>query len=191
MVGFDADSTGRIKAVQTLSGTRVEGDQFVLAGGAWSSSLVPTYNSTLSTAQVIAYMSLTGEQMEKYKHLPIYINSSQGWFNFPPHPDTKQLKMAVHSWGYTRAPSKEEAATIRSNVSVSPLRPFSARPNFAPADGEAWLRDGLREVLPELADRPFERVALCWHTDTPTGDFIMDYHPDYRNFFVAGGGSGQ
>lgn len=130
--------------------------------------------------------------MERLRQLPIYINFATGWFNFPPHPDTKMLKIAVHGWGYTRSPDDAEKATMpHHDVSSPPLAAARARRNFAPEDGVARLRAGLREILPELADRPFDRLALCWYTDTPTGDFIIDYHPDHENLFVAGGGSGQ
>ncbi|EQB54203.1 FAD dependent oxidoreductase [Colletotrichum gloeosporioides Cg-14] len=53
------------------------------------------------------------------------------------------------------------------------------------------MRAGLREIVPELADRPFSKVAMCWYTDTPTGDFIMDNHPDYTNLFIGGAGCGH
>ncbi|POS75833.1 hypothetical protein DHEL01_v205766 [Diaporthe helianthi] len=190
VLGFNSDAKGVIKSARTLAGTLIEGDLFVLTAGAWASGLVPTYNSTLSTAQAVGYVRLTESEMEKYKDLPIYANFSTGWFNFPPHNDTNLLKFAVHGWGYTRAPSKKDNNTTATNISVPPAL-SRERPNFAPADAEERLREGLREILPELADRQFERVALCWYTDTPTGDFIMDYHPDYKNLFFGGGGSGQ
>ncbi|KAJ5089152.1 hypothetical protein N7532_007836 [Penicillium argentinense] len=189
--GFETDSNKTIKAVSTLHGSQVEGDHFILSTGAWCTGLVPMYNSALSTGQVIGYLRLTPEEMKKYQNLPIYANFSTGWFNFPPHEDTNMLKMAIHGWGYTRTPSQEDRTAIKSNPSAPPLIPPRERRNFVPADAETRLRDGLREILPEVADRPFERLAMCWYTDTPSGDFIMDYHPDYSNLFLGGGGSGQ
>lgn len=189
--GLETDSQKAIKYAKTLAGTRVEGDHFVLSTGAWASGLVPMYNSTLSTAQVLGYVRLTSSEMEKYKNLPIYSNFSTGWFNFPPHEDTRTLKMAIHGWGYTRTPTPEDCNTIPSNISSPPLIPPRERRNFFPADGEVRLRQGLREILPELGDRPFEKLAMCWYTDTPTGNFVMDYHPDYANLFIGGAGSGQ
>lgn len=191
VIGFDRDASGTIRAARTLAGTEILADLFVLAAGAWAASLVPTYNSTLSTGQVLAYLRLTPEEMAKYQRLPICINFSTGWFNFPPHKDTSLLKMAVHGWGYERAPDQQEREILKSDVSTPPFAVSNGRKNYVPEDGERRLRAGLKELLPELADRPFERVAVCWYTDTPTGDFIMDYHPDYPNLFVAGGGSGQ
>ena len=183
--------SGRILAANTLAGTSIAGDVFVLAAGAWSSSLISMYNSTLSTAQVVGYMSLTDKEMERYKTLPIYINFTKGWFNFPPHEKSKILKMAVHGWGYTRAPSQKEASLLCSGVSMPPLASTSERRDYVPTDGEQRLRQGLCEILPELAQRQFTKLALCWYTDTPSGDFIIDVHPDHENLFVAGGGSGQ
>ncbi|KAF6823315.1 sarcosine oxidase [Colletotrichum musicola] len=188
--GFDTDSEKNIIGARTLGGDTILGDHFVLAAGAWSSSLVSTYNSALATAQVVAYTPLTDAEVQRYKSLPIYANFNTGWFNFPPHEDTKTLKMAVHGWGYTRAPGEGESA-VETNLSTPRLYPSRERPNFCPAEGEKRLREGLREILPELADRPFEKVTMCWYTDTPTGDFIMDYHPDYKNLFVGGAGSGH
>ncbi|KAM0250808.1 hypothetical protein ACHAP5_002025 [Fusarium lateritium] len=190
LVGFDSDANGVIKAVQTAAGTPIFGDHFILAAGAWASGLVPTYNSTISTAQALGFLRLTDSEMTKYKELPIYMNYSTGWFNFPPHEDTNMLKFAVHGWGYTRAPSESDNNAVKSNISVPPAA-SQERKNFVPVDAEQRLRAGLREMLPELADRAFERAALCWYTDTPTGDFIMDYHPDYKNLFIGGGGSGH
>lgn len=110
--------------------------------------------------------------------------------SYQPHPETQSFKMAIHGWGYTRRPKQGKQTTIESNVSSPPQR-SDDRPDFVPADAEERLRKGLREMLPELPDRPFEKACLCWYTDTPTGDFIMDYHADFSNLLIAGGGSGQ
>jgi sarcosine oxidase/L-pipecolate oxidase len=45
--------------------------------------------------------------------------------------------------------------------------------------------------LPSLHNRPFSKTRLCWYSDTPTGDFLIDYHPHWRNLFVATGDSGH
>jgi sarcosine oxidase/L-pipecolate oxidase len=50
VTGFEKGPDGSITAARTLQGTRVEGELFILSAGAWASSLVPFYKSTLSTA---------------------------------------------------------------------------------------------------------------------------------------------
>lgn len=189
----------QIVGVETADGNIVPGDVFILAAGAWSSRLVSMYNTTLATAQVVGFLNLTAAEMERYKELPIYINFTSGFFSFPPHPDAKCLKVAVHGWGYTRTdeiPSQDDPTGYsrtdeRKQLSAPGLAAKSRRPNFAPRDGLDRLYAGVNEILPELAGRKFDRAAVCWYSDTPTGDFIMDYHPDHKNLFLATGGSGQ
>jgi sarcosine oxidase/L-pipecolate oxidase len=66
-----------------------------------------------------------------------------------------------------------------------------------PASALAPLRRFLRQILAApayaaIADRPWSHTRLCHYADTPTGDFLMDYHPAYgRSLFVASGGSGH
>ncbi|CRK33519.1 hypothetical protein BN1723_014736, partial [Verticillium longisporum] len=59
--------------------------------------------------------------------------------------------------------------------------------------GYADLRRVLRATvpLPQLHDRPFAAERICWYTDTPTGDFLVDYHPGWRGLFLATAGSGH
>lgn len=190
VTGLNQDATGKVTSVLTESDVAVPGDIFVLAAGAWTSRLVPMHQSILATGQVLGFMKLSAEEMDRYNNMPIYMNFSSGWFSFPPHERTGYLKFAVHGLGYTRS---AQANNSRRSVMLSspPSRPRHVRKNFAPLDGVDRLRAGLKEVIPELASRPFDRVAVCWYTDTPTGDFIVDYHPDHNNLLIATGGSGQ
>jgi sarcosine oxidase/L-pipecolate oxidase len=137
----------------------------------------------MATGQVVGWLRLTPEEMIRLKDLPIYFNFSTGFFCFPVHEATGYLKVAVHGFGYTSPHPKA--------VSAPPSSAVSARANFIPADGMQRLLAGLRDILPELAERGFEKVGLCWYNDTPTGDFIFDYHPEHKNLFIATGGSGQ
>lgn len=192
VVGFVQDATGgRIQAVKTKSGHAVEGDLFVVATGAWTAGLLPTYGSMLATGQILGFLKLTEAERQRYQDLPIYINFTSGWFCFPPHAASGYLKMAVHGWGYTNSAAADDAEATGSLSSAPPPTPRSQRANFSPADGVQRLRAGLQEILPELASRDLERTAVCWYTDTPTGDFVVDYHPDHENVFMATGGSGQ
>ncbi|EXJ88752.1 hypothetical protein A1O3_01816 [Capronia epimyces CBS 606.96] len=180
--------TSQIVAVQTRSGNHVEGDIFVLAAGAWSSRLAPMRNTVLATGQVVGYLRLSELEMDRYQNLPIYINFDSGFLLFPPHRRSGYLKFMVHGYGYTR---QVKNGDIIETLSSPTLKPRSARTNFAPSDGVDQLRKGLAKALPELADRAFERACICWYNDTPTGEFVLDYHPDHENLFVATGGSGH
>ncbi|EXJ93407.1 hypothetical protein A1O1_01799 [Capronia coronata CBS 617.96] len=168
--GFQTDpQTGTITGAKTKSGDLVQGDVFVLATGAWTSGLVSMHDSILATGQVVAFIKLTETEVDRYGKLPIYMNFSTGWLSFPPHQNSGYMKIALHGWGYTHTADADH----------------TRRANFAPADGLERVRQGLRSVLPELASREFDRAAVCWYTDTPSGDFIVDSHPDYPNLLVT------
>lgn len=194
-----APEDGSIRAVRTSSGNRVQADTFIVASGAWTATLVPAWNTMVAAAQIVGYLRLTPEEMVRLKDLPIYFNLSTGCFLFPPHGGSGYLKLACHGYGYTHSSSSQNnnndnsdnSDNNDSNISAPPNAPPSSRANFIPEDGIKRLHAGMRDLFPDLETRGFERVGLCWYNDTPTGDFIMDYHPDHKNLFIATGGSGQ
>ncbi|RHZ67196.1 NAD(P)/FAD-dependent oxidoreductase [Aspergillus thermomutatus] len=183
VVEFEYGRGGMVDAVRTINGNRIIGDRFIVATGAWTASLIPSWNSMVAAGQIVGWLRLTAEEMIRLKDLPIYFNFSTGFFCFPVHEATGYLKVAVHGFGYTSPHPKA--------VSAPPSSAVSARANFIPADGMQRLLAGLRDILPEFAERGFEKVGLCWYNDTPTGDFIFDYHPEHKNLFIATGGSGH
>lgn len=181
---FEKNADGSIKNVLTVNGNKVFGDRFICATGAWTASLVPAWNTMLAAGQVVGYLRLTPEETAKLRNMPIWFNFSTGFFCFPPHEGSGYLKTAVHGFGYTQ--QNENAAVSSPSPSA-----VASRANFVPLDGEKRLLAGLRDIFPELAKRGYERTGLCWYNDTPTGDFILDYHPEHKNLFIATGGSGQ
>ncbi|KAL4770814.1 FAD dependent oxidoreductase [Aspergillus nidulans var. acristatus] len=184
--GKNGDGDVSITAVRTIDGGRITGDKFILATGAWTANLIPSWNSMVATAQIVGFVRLTPQEVEALKDLPIIFNLSTGFFSFPPHEKTGYLKVACHSFGYTLS-----TQSANKSVSSPPGRAIPARANFIPQEGMDRLQAGLREILPEIAKRGFEKTCLCWYNETPTGDFIFDYHPEYKNLFIATGGTGH
>ena len=52
-------------------------------------------------------------------------------------------------------------------------------------------RQYLGSRFPELANSPLVESRICQYENTETGDFIMDWHPESKRVFIAGGGSGH
>ncbi|KAH8810921.1 sarcosine oxidase [Xylogone sp. PMI_703] len=186
VVSLEEDTDGTVKAVKTADGSSIRGDKFIFATGAWTASLVPAWNSMIATAQIVGFLRLTPDEVKALKDLPIIFNLSTGFFSFPPHEQTGYLKVACHSFGYTLSSTVGD-----QTVSSPPSRAISARANFVPAEGMQRLLAGLGEILPQLVSRGFEKAVLCWYNETPTGDFIFDYHPEHKNLFIATGGTGH
>ncbi|KAJ6095441.1 hypothetical protein N7486_006187 [Penicillium sp. IBT 16267x] len=138
----------------------------------------------LAAGQVVGYLKLTPEEVAELKDIPIYFNFSTGFFCFPPHDGPGYLKVAIHGFGYTQQ-------SARAGVSAPGASAVASRANFVPEDGMKRLLAGMNDIFPHLVSRGFERVGICWYNDTPTGDFIFDFHPDHKNLFIATGGSGS
>jgi sarcosine oxidase/L-pipecolate oxidase len=172
-----------ITGVRTTDGEVLTADIIIMATGAWTSHLIRAGNRFISTGQPVGYMQLTPEEALEMRENPVMINLSTGWFAFPPTPGDNILKMARHGYGFE--------TTHTSNSARYSAPSMALQSDYLPADAEQALRDGLALFLPKFKDRPFSRRRLCWYTDTPKGDFIVDYHPEYSNLFLATGGSGQ
>ena len=126
------------------------------------------------------------------------LDLTTGFYCFPPNPDGI-MKLAIHADGYVNTSnppdpkSTNEGSAQSSGISAprTILTPGAAD-GFIPKRQVQILRHELSKVFPRLAEeKDFVATRLCWYTDTPSGDFIMDYHPDYTNLFVGGAGSGQ
>ncbi|EXJ57363.1 hypothetical protein A1O7_07710 [Cladophialophora yegresii CBS 114405] len=176
--------------VKLATGEQIHADLTVLAAGAWTPSLVDLQGRCLATGQTMAFLDITQEEQDAMGNRPTIINQSSGMFIIPPR--DKLLKVARHGYGY-RNPVKIPMQTLRPGAATSGDLEVSV-PDVGvpiPLEAEEALRGALRELVPHMADRPFVRTRICWYCDTPTGDFLITYHPAYKHLFLATGGSGH
>lgn len=167
----------------------IRADLTVVAAGAWSGALVDLKGRAEARGQVMAYVPVTAEEKERLKNKPVLLNMSTGMFVIPPILDANSgewvLKIARHAYGYANSvavsPQGEDIITSLPSSSFSPI----------PAEGDRACRMFLQQVIPWLSDRAFSSTRICWYTDTPTGDFLIDHHPSYSGLFLATGGSGH
>lgn len=181
-------SPSRVEGVVLApSGRELRADLTVLAAGAWTPSLVDLTGRAVATGQVVAYMDLTDAEQARLVRVPTLLNLSSGYFVITPSANV--LKVARHAYGYLNpAPSPAGPNTVSAPVT------HLTRPGLSiPQSEQVAMRRALAEMIPwpELQTRPFTSTKLCWYTDTPDGDFIIDYHPDCTGLFVATGASGH
>lgn len=175
----------KVTGVETATST-IHASKVILATGAWTNQLTDLSSDLSSSGQPVGFIKLTPEESKGLSNVPVVIDFASGCFIFPPTPDTHLLKIARHSHGF------ETQVNSHDNVIVSgPKSSNNATSSFLPTDADSALRDGLRHILPKFADRPWLRRRLCWYTDTPEGDFVVDAHPTIQGLFVATGGAGQ
>lgn len=184
----------KIKGVVLKSGEVVPADLVVVAAGAWSPALMasPAIAARLppvvATGQVVAMVQLTPEEMKVQSKCPVIFNLDNGFYVFPPTADGI-VKLAIHAGGYTNHISDSyngaKVSVPRTKLSDDVDR------GVLPVEAVQALRAHLATHYPALARKPFADVRMCWYCDTVTGDWLIDYHPDYENLFLATGGSGH
>ena len=180
---------GRVVGVNVASQEFIPASQVIVSTGAWSNLLLDLAHTASASGQPLGFIQLTQEEACSLEKMPVMINMSSGVFCFPPTPGTNILKVARHSYGFATSISTDDG----SNRTVSsPKRDRNnADQSFLPDDAEKALREGLRQLLPRFAEHPWSSCRLCWYTDTPEGDFIIDHHPNLSGLFLATGGAGQ
>lgn len=189
--------TGRkITGVTLKSGEVVPADLVVVAAGAWTPALLQSpgidirmpASEVVATGQVVAMVKLEGEELALHNKAPVVFNLDNGYYIFPP---TKEgiVKMAIHGAGYTHctAQTKDERKVSLPRTKLTP----GAESGALPVEAIRKMRQHLADHYPRLARKPFVDTRMCWYCDTKTGDWLIDYHPDYDNLVLATGGSGH
>lgn len=109
---------------------------------------------------------------------------------------THHIKIARHAYGYVNPtpivllPPPGTSQPIH----ISPSLPSPSFFSTIPPSALTGLRSFQQTLFPPphpLSHRPFSHTRLCWYTDTPTGDFLITYHPEYDGLFLCTGGSGH
>ncbi|KAK3332091.1 putative fructosyl amino acid protein [Cercophora scortea] len=204
-ITFVAGTANRLeRSGSTVTGARLadgrvlSADLVVLAAGAWTGGLLDISGRAIATGQVLGYLEITQDEQDQLSKMPVILNLTTGLFVIPP--SNGILKVARHAYGYANPETLDTEPLPLSPLSppsthgVSLPRTHMSDPTSSiPPEGAEDLRRALHEMvpLPGLPDRPFIKTRLCWYQDTPTADFIVDYHPEWQGLFVATGDSGH
>lgn len=189
-----------VTGAKLTDGRVLSAELIIVAAGAWTGSLIDLAGQSAATGQVMGYVNITETEQERLGNMPVMLNLSTGLFIIPP--TDRVLKVARHAYGYVNPvaldtallPLSPQSTTSAPATPVSVPRTHITDPALSiPAEGAEDLRRALREMIPwpELRDRPFSKTRLCWYSDTPTADFLIDYHPGWRGLFIATGDSGH
>ncbi|PSR73762.1 hypothetical protein PHLCEN_2v10406 [Hermanssonia centrifuga] len=179
---------GKTNGVKCADGTAYYADLVVLASGSWTPSTFASLDlkgKCLATGQTVATIQLTVEEGDRYRHCPVVLDFGSGFYVFPPNADNV-VKFAVHDNGFLHKPNSPDApSTPRTSLSDGDdgLR--------IPKTVVKKLRDHLRMIYPELAEKPFSGTRLCWYNDSPDDDWVIGFHPLDPTLMLATAGSGH
>ncbi|KAF4595596.1 fructosyl-amino acid oxidase [Ophiocordyceps camponoti-floridani] len=176
----------------------LEAEVVLVAAGAWTGELIDLRGRVEATGQPIGFVELTEQEAAIMAEQPSVLNLSTGLFVIPPR--GRVLKVARHGFGYLNPRIVNSALPATTTAQMGPImvsRPSTRRDvgdvYKLPAEADADLRRGLRDLTPigGLETRPWKETRLCWYSDTKDGNWLIDWHPEWKGLFVATGDSGH
>jgi len=126
------------------------------------------------------------------------LDLTTGFYCFPPNPDGI-MKLAIHAEGYVNTSnppdpkSTNEGSAQSSGISAprTILTPGGSE-GFIPKRQVQILRHEFSKVFPRLAEeKDFMGTRLCWYTDTPDSNWLIDWHPEMQGLLLATAGCGH
>ena len=153
---------GKSEGVTMEDGSTIKADLVIVAAGAWSNKLVYLGNRIYPIGHEVAWIKVTPEEEARWKNMSITTNMSTGLNLFPPYHG--EIKILRRSPGYINTITVAHPEDPSKTLQISHPRTIVNNPtDVIPADAEAAMRENLREIMPPLAHRPFDRTKICWY----------------------------
>lgn len=161
------------RAVRLGDGTRLSAGTFVFACGPWLPALFPDPLGPLlrtTRQEVFFFGTPAGDRRFRPPALPAWIDFHAGAYGLPDL-EGRGAKVGLTALGPAFDPDRGDRAPS--------------------AEGLAAARRFAATRLPALRDAPLLEARVCQYTNTPSGDLLLDRHPDRDNVWLVGGGSGH
>jgi len=165
---------GVLKAVTLAGRSAFRADRWVFACGPWLGEVFPDVVGRFLTPtrqEVFFFGSPAGEACFNEGRLPVWIDYGENWFYGIPGNQGRGLKVACDKRGPAIDP------TFGDRVPT--------------AEGIRAARDYLEFRFPAMRGAPLIESRVCQYEQSRDGHFILDRHPEARNVWIAGGGSGH
>ncbi len=167
-------SRGRLERVELSDGTKLEADAYVFACGPWLGSLFPDAvgRGITATRQDVLYFGVpAGDVRFDEEHLPVWAVFDERRMYGIPGNERRGLKVADDLPGAEIDPTTLDRVVSREAVDAA--------------------RTVLAKRFPALSGAPVLEARVCQYEYSPTGDFLLDRHPEAGNAWLIGGGSGH
>ncbi len=172
VISWTPDGDG-VRVKTTLA--EYSADFLVVSGGAWNNHLLRDISLDLTVErQVIFWLEPDGDPALYDKdRFPIY---------------AYEYKRGHICYGFPRLPKGVKASVMHSGEIVSD--PANVRRSIGDVEVES-LRAALRPVLPGLSNAPVRESGTCIFTNTSDEDFLIDFHPAYKQVLISSPCSGH
>ena len=164
---YDEDNT--CKGAIAANGVYHSADKIIVAAGASLPALVPGARTDVKAeTSVICVIKLEPHEIEKYKDIPIIDDFEQGkpvtlcvdnklmlsGIIFPPDEDGL-IKLCSVRLVTNFENHEHKGASVLHSIGDYPF-------DGCPQELEVEIREFVRDMIPELADRPFVHTRMCW-----------------------------
>ena len=164
---------GSLEELSLSDATRVSAGAYVFACGPWLPRLFPERLGERIHAtrqEVFFFGPPPGDARFSPPLMPVWIDFGAEVYGIPDL-DGRGFKLALDRHGSALDP--EEDSRLPS------------------AEALAEVRRLLDERFPAMRGAPVVESRVCQYENTSNGDFLIDRHPDFRNVWLVGGGSGH
>jgi glycine/D-amino acid oxidase-like deaminating enzyme len=155
-------------------GSNLMADQYVFACGPWLGKLFPETVGNLirpTKQDVFFFGPPAGDDRFSEAQLPVWADHRDRFIYGIPSSDGRGFKVADDTRG----------------------------PDFDPTSGERTVNEeGLKAIrdyvafrFPAMKDAPLVETRVCQYENTPDHHLIVDRHPNTKNVWIVGGGSGH
>ena len=163
----------RVDALALGDGSRLSAGAFVFACGPWLPRLFPRLLDPLLrvTRQEVFFLGPpAGDGRFRPPALPVWIDFQAGAYGLPDI-EGRGVKIGLTALGPAFDPDRGDRTPSAAGLSAA--------------------RQVAAARLPALRGAPLLETRVCQYTNTPSGDLLLDRHPDHANVWLAGGGSGH
>ncbi|KAM6519363.1 hypothetical protein FALCPG4_013003 [Fusarium falciforme] len=175
------DRDGTCRGAVAANGQLHQADMVVVAAGASLPALVDGANTdVVAQTSAICVIQLEPHEVEKYKDIPIIDDFEQGII-FPPD-ENGLIKLCSVRLVTNYKNHDVPGASILHSIGDYP-------DDGCPKELEDEIRQFVREMIPELADRPFVTTRLCWDGMAKDLNFRICPYPSTKNLYIATAGS--
>jgi len=170
-----SENGGELREVRLSSGERVSADRFVFALGPWLPKLFPDVIGPriLPTRQEIFFFAPpAGDGRFDAGAMPAWADFNGGdiFYGFPDL-ETRGVKFAHDEHGIEVDPDTQDRRY--TEAALAEVVAFRDR------------------RFPLLKGARLTEARVCQYENSSNGDFLIDFHPRWRNVLLVGGGSGH
>ena len=165
--------TRKLKRLTCSGGERIAAGQFVFACGAWLGKLFPEILGPRifpSRQEVLFFGVPPGDARFAPPAMPTWLFQEDLFYGMP---DIEERGLKIAYDGHGERVDPDTQSRIVSAEAAEQAREYVAR------------------RFPALRGAPIVENRVCQYENTSSGDFLIDRHPEMKNVWFVGGGSGH